>query len=62
MAWTASDASGKSLVVTVFVLLMSAAQEELLFRGYPLQVLMKGMGVWPAILDNVLGFLAWRIC
>ena len=50
MTWTASDTSRKSLVVTVVVLLMSAAQEELLFRGYPLQLLMKGMGVWPAIL------------
>ena len=50
MTWTASDATTKSLIVTPIVLIVSAAQEELVFRGYPLQVLMKGIGVWPAIL------------
>src|SRR5437763_4140328 len=49
MTWTASDAPTRSLIVTPIVLIMTAAQEELVFRGYPLQVLMKGMGIWPAI-------------
>src|ERR1051326_2682394 len=49
MNWTATDATTRSLIVTPIVLLMSAAQEELVFRGYPLQVLMKGIGIWPAI-------------
>jgi membrane protease YdiL (CAAX protease family) len=50
MEWTASDASTRSLIITPIVLILSAAQEELVFRGYPLQVLMKGLGAWPAIL------------
>jgi membrane protease YdiL (CAAX protease family) len=50
MEWSASDASNRSLLITPMVLILSAAQEELVFRGYPLQVLMKGIGVWPAIL------------
>lgn len=49
MTWTASDAPAHSLLVTPIVLILSAAQEELVFRGYPFQVLVKGMGVWPAV-------------
>ena len=56
MLWTGTDATGGSLTVTVLVLVLSAAQEELLFRGYPLQVLMKGIGVWPAILTMSTAF------
>src|SRR5262245_47652170 len=40
----------KALMVTAVVLIMSAAQEEIIFRGYPLQTLMKGIGTWPAII------------
>jgi membrane protease YdiL (CAAX protease family) len=50
MVWTGSDATGTALLVTPIVLILSAAQEELVFRGYPLQILMKGIGEWPAIL------------
>jgi membrane protease YdiL (CAAX protease family) len=50
MNWTASDASWRSLIVTPLVLIIAAAQEELVYRGYPLQVLIKGIGPWPAIL------------
>ena len=32
------------------MLIIAAALEELLFRGYPLQVLMKGIGFWPAMI------------
>jgi membrane protease YdiL (CAAX protease family) len=49
MEWTASQNSGARLVATATVLLVSAANEELVFRGYPLQVLMRGMGIWPAV-------------
>ncbi len=37
-------------ILTVLVLTVSAANEEFLFRGYPLQVLMVAIGPWPAIL------------
>src|SRR5690349_21158524 len=37
MNWTAADASTKSLGITPLILIISAAQEELIFRGYPLQ-------------------------
>jgi len=50
MLWTGTDAAARSLIVTIAVLIIAAAQEELIFRGYPLQVLMKGIGPWPAIL------------
>lgn len=38
------------LVLLVAILAVSAANEELVFRGYPLQVLMYGIGRWPAFL------------
>jgi hypothetical protein len=47
--WAASDRTSLELTATVLVLLISAANEELIFRSYPLQVLMRGMGVWPAV-------------
>src|ERR1051326_8697683 len=56
MNWTATDATTRSLIVTPIVLLMSAAQEELVFRGYPLQVLMKGIGIWPTIWTMSIAF------
>lgn len=41
---------GTSLLFTFAVLVLAAANEELMFRGYPLQVLLKGMGPWPAVI------------
>lgn len=38
------------LAVLVGILAVAAANEELVFRGYPLQVLMFGLGPWPAFL------------
>ena len=38
------------MVLTLGILIIAAAFEELIFRGYPLQVLMRGMGPWPAML------------
>ena len=40
--------SAQGLAV-MLVLLVAAANEEILFRGYPLQVLMVGVGRWPGI-------------
>jgi membrane protease YdiL (CAAX protease family) len=48
--WTADEAAVSELIATVAVLAVSAANEELMFRGYPLQVLMRGIGAWPAML------------
>jgi len=39
-----------NLVLIIAILAISAANEELVFRGYPLQVLMAGIGAWPAII------------
>jgi membrane protease YdiL (CAAX protease family) len=62
MLWSGSDISKVSLVVTPTVLILSAAQEELVFRGYPLQVLMKAIGQWPAVwtMSAVFGVLHLR--
>jgi membrane protease YdiL (CAAX protease family) len=47
------------IVLTLGILIIAAAFEELIFRGYPMQVLMKGMGPWPAmlIMSSLFGFL-----
>lgn len=39
-----------ALPLILAALAVSAASEELVFRGYPLQVLMAGIGAWPAVL------------
>ena len=46
-------------VGVIAVLIVSAANEELVFRGYPLQVLMTGIGKWPAVvfMSAVFGLL-----
>jgi membrane protease YdiL (CAAX protease family) len=46
--WTA--AALPAWAATVAVLALAAANEELLFRGYALQVLMKGIGKWGAMI------------
>jgi hypothetical protein len=48
--WTGSLGSIPTILLTLVVLAVSAANEELLFRGYPMQVLMKGIGPWGAIM------------
>jgi membrane protease YdiL (CAAX protease family) len=47
------------MVLTLGILIIAAAFEELIFRGYPMQVLMKGMGPWPAmlIMSSLFGLL-----
>src|SRR5207244_2207380 len=39
-----------TLSTTLGVLLVAAANEELMFRSFPLRVLMDGVGMWPAVL------------
>jgi len=48
--WTGRQSIGGVFFLTLAMLIVAAAVEELLFRGYPLQVLMKGIGPWPAML------------
>jgi membrane protease YdiL (CAAX protease family) len=50
------------MVLTLGILIVAAAFEELIFRGYPMQVLMKGMGPWPAmlIMSTLFGLLHAR--
>jgi len=50
MMWTASEFSFGALAATFAILAVAAASEEMLFRGYPLQTLMTGIGPWPAML------------
>ena len=47
--WDAHNPLSRFLL-TLGVLVVAAAFEELIFRGYPLQVLMKGIGPWPAMI------------
>src|SRR5437867_235368 len=47
--WTGTQAPSTSLLATLGVLLIAAVSEELVFRGFPLQILIEGMGEWPAV-------------
>lgn len=62
MQWNGSASVLPAAGLTLGVLLLSAANEELVFRGYPLQVLMKGIGPWAAMLliSSVWGWLHSR--
>ena len=44
--WSASVSAIPALFFTLAALAVSAFAEELVFRGYPLQILMKGLGPW----------------
>jgi membrane protease YdiL (CAAX protease family) len=48
--WNMSAAALPAIVATVLVLGVGAFNEELVFRGYPFQIFLKGIGVWPAML------------
>src|SRR5262249_52322698 len=49
MHWTGRQVSPGILLATFSLLLVAALNEELVFRGFPLQVLIDGIGEWPAI-------------
>jgi membrane protease YdiL (CAAX protease family) len=48
--WSGGRMPGMTLLSTFSVLLLAALNEELVFRGFPLQVLMEGMGEWPGMI------------
>jgi membrane protease YdiL (CAAX protease family) len=48
--WTGGEVSVWILLATFSLLLLAAANEELMFRGFPLQVLVDGVGEWPAMI------------
>jgi membrane protease YdiL (CAAX protease family) len=50
MQWTGSQVPGITLLSTFLLLLLAALNEELVFRGFPLQILIDGVGKWPAML------------
>lgn len=50
ITWTAGETPVPSMLFTLLLLIVAAANEELVFRGYPMQVLMRGIGVWPAMM------------
>jgi hypothetical protein len=50
MQWTGGQVSSGVLLATFGLLLVAAANEELVFRGFPLQILIDGVGKWPAMI------------
>jgi membrane protease YdiL (CAAX protease family) len=46
--WTGGQVPVRTLLGTAGLLLLAALTEELVFRGFPLQILVEGMGPWPA--------------
>ena len=48
--WSAWRFPAGAELATFGLLLLAAATEELAFRGFPLQILVEGIGQWPAIL------------
>src|SRR6185436_4454317 len=48
ITWSGSTSSIPGIALTLAALAVSALSEELVFRGYPLQILMKGLGPWGA--------------
>ena len=50
MHWTGRQVSPGLLLATCGALLLAALNEELVFRGFPLQLLIDGLGEWPAMI------------
>ena len=50
MHWTGRQVSPGILLATLVVLLLAALNEELIFRGFPLQLLVDSLGEWPAMI------------
>jgi membrane protease YdiL (CAAX protease family) len=50
MHWTGRQVSPGLLLATFGALLLAALNEELVFRGFPLQLLIDGLGEWPAMI------------
>jgi membrane protease YdiL (CAAX protease family) len=50
MTWSGSSGAISGFALTFAALALSALCEELVFRGYPLQILMKGLGPWSSMI------------
>ncbi len=50
MHWTGRQVPVSTLFLTAGLLLLAALTEELVFRGFPLQILVEGLGRWPAVI------------
>jgi membrane protease YdiL (CAAX protease family) len=50
MRWTGGQAPPQILLATLGILMVAALNEELVFRGFPLQLLVEGIGQWPAVI------------
>jgi membrane protease YdiL (CAAX protease family) len=50
MHWTGRQVSPGVLLATCSAILLAALNEELVFRGFPLQLLIEGIGAWPAMI------------
>ena len=50
MHWTGRQVSPDVLLATCGAILLAALNEELVFRGFPLQLLIEGIGAWPAMI------------
>jgi membrane protease YdiL (CAAX protease family) len=48
--WSGNQVAAGVLLAVFGVLILSALNEELVFRGFPLQLLIDGLGEWPAII------------
>jgi uncharacterized protein len=48
--WAGRNAPATTLLATFLVLLLAALNEELIFRGFPLQILIDGLGEWPGMI------------
>ena len=59
--WTGTQAPGSTLLATFGLILIAAVSEELVFRGFPLQVLVEGMGQWPAVITMSVIFGAMHL-
>ena len=61
MRWTGGQASPGTLLATFGLLVLAAANEELVFRGFPLQTLVESIGEWPAMVGLSLLFGAMHL-
>lgn len=50
ISWSGSFSATPGILLTLAALALSALSEELVFRGYPLQILMKGLGPWGSMI------------
>jgi membrane protease YdiL (CAAX protease family) len=50
LQWAARQFPAVTILATLALLLLAAATEELVFRGFPLQILSEGIGRWPAVI------------